>query len=115
MGDITFYDLDGLSTLKQCEKYSNSSHLGMWFTFYGRQPFYGHTYHLEHILGIEGPLTPKILRIWGCSLVFMDYKHLQTMRFEPKNINFGFMVHKLCSKTPKILMFLGKNGMSPYL
>ena len=48
-GDMLFYDLDGLSTLKTCEKCSKSLHLVTWITFYGQKPFYGHAYHFQYI------------------------------------------------------------------
>ena len=47
--DMFFYDLDGLSTLKTCEKCSKSFHLGTWITFNGQKPFYGHTCHFPYI------------------------------------------------------------------
>ena len=71
---MLFYDLDGLSTLKTCEKCSKSLHLVTWITFYGQKPFYsyGHVYHFQYVQGTEGAITPEIMRIGGVGLYFMD-------------------------------------------
>ena len=34
------------------------------------------------------------------------------MRFQPKHIHFGFLVHKLCPKTPKFCWFGAKMGLA---
>ena len=47
--DLCFDDLDGLNTLKHCEKCSETWNLGLWFSSYGRKPFHGHAYHLGNI------------------------------------------------------------------
>ena len=39
-------------------------------------------------------------------------KHLKTMWFQPKNIHFGSVVHKLCPKTPKFCWFGAKMGLA---
>jgi len=97
--DLCFDDLDGLNTLKHCEKCSETWNLGPWFSSYGQKPFHGHACQFGNILGIQEPLTSKLLRIWGCSLLPW-IKHHKTMWFQQKNIHFGSVVHKLCPKHP---------------
>ena len=101
--DLCFDDLDGLNTLKHCEKCSETWNLGPWFSSYGQKPFHGHACQFGNILGIQEPLTSKLLRIWGCSLLPW-IKHHKTMWFQPKN--------KLCPKPPKICWFGAKMGLA---
>ena len=93
MVDLCFDDLDGLNTLKHCEKCSETWNLGPWFSSYGQKPFHGHTCHLG---------------IFGVVVFFSWIKHHKTMWFQRKNIHFGSVVHKLCPKTPKFCWFGAK-------
>ena len=71
--DMLFYDVDGFSTLKLCEKkIKNHYILGRASHFMVK----GHSMDTRNILGIQGAITLKIMRMGGVGLYLYGRKTL---------------------------------------